>query len=215
MRARLAAAAILAFAATSPLHAQTITSRADAALTGKSTIDFGSAAIGSYNTLTIDGVTFTPGAGELFFIDDQYAGQYNTVGRYLTDRGNSFSSLRFDFGGVVSAFGFQFGASDYVWTLRAYDAFDMILASTSISPTGGSNAGDFFGLTTGSANISYATLSAGDGDYVMVDNFDFVRGPAAADVTVTPEPATVALFATGLLGLVGVARRKRGTLPIA
>jgi hypothetical protein len=207
MRARFAAAAVLAFA--SSLDAQTITSRSDAALAGKSTIDFGSATLGGYGTLTIDGVTFTPSAGDMFYIDNQYAGQYNTSGRYLTDRGNSFSSLRFDFGGVVSAFGFNVGASDFTWTVRSYDAFDAMLASTTIAPTGESNSGNYIGLRSGSANIAYATFSAGSGDYVMVDNFDFVRG-SAAPVTVTPEPASIALFATGLLGVVGVARRKRG-----
>ena len=46
-----------------------------------------------------------------------------------------------------------------------------------------------------------------DGDVIASAVFG-ANGDATLDLTTTPEPASVALFATGLLGIVGVARRK-------
>jgi hypothetical protein len=206
MRARLTAA-VLALASASTLSAQSITSPGDPALAGQTVIDFSGAALGQTTTLSVGGVTFSAPGGSGVIVENDYAGNYNTSGQYLANQGWSFGTLRFDFGSAASAFGFNFGASDMTWTVTAFDAFGAVLASTSIAPTGGSNGGEFIGLSTGSANIAYGTVTGDASDYVMVDNFGFV----AADVgtTVTPEPASVALMATGLLGLVGVAHRKR------
>ena len=206
MRARFASV-LLALASASTLGAQTITSSGDAALAGATVIDFQSAAPGmTFGPVVIGGVTFTPGAGQPVIIESDYAGQYNTSGQYLATQYMT-TSLRFDFAAPVSAFGFNFGASDVVWTLSAYDTFGALLATTGTPVTGPSNAGEFIGLGSTGAGIAYATLDGSSTDYVMIDNFAFAAGDVRA--TVTPEPASIALMGTGLVGLVGFARRKR------
>ena len=58
--------------------------------------------------------------------------------------------------------------------------------------------------TSGTLNIA---LNAGDNFGFYVYSLDSIQGRAAIDVT-TPEPATMALFGSGLLGLAGAIRRK-------
>jgi hypothetical protein len=145
-------------------------------------------------------------------VANDYAGQYNTRGDlHITNFGSEFQSLRLDFTGLTSAFGFLFGASDSTWTLSAYNSANTLLDSTNIAADSASNAGDFFGLK-GLVNASYATLvqiqdgayAGGGVDYVFVDNVTF----SSAAATAVPEPITITLFGTGLAGL-GLMRRRR------
>ncbi len=105
------------------------------------------------------GVGFTSNTG-IMYIDYAYSGIYNNVGRSLHNNytADSFSGLRIDFSFTPTAttdgFGFFFGASDYVWTLNAFTAADVLVDSLTINPVFASNSGDFFGITGN--NISYA-----------------------------------------------------------
>ena len=47
------------------------------------------------------------------------------------------------------------------------------------------------------------------GNVIASAVFDYYSGHATLDMTVTPEPASLALVGTGLLGMFGVARRRR------
>lgn len=180
-----------------------INSAADASLVGGNVIDFEGQVAGTYASISIDDVTFSALDNNLR-IDGTYQ-QYNQTGLYLdngTYSGNGFSSLNIDFNGGTDAFGFNWGMAESWadWELTAYDSGNAVLESYTLASTGGSNAGEFFGIA--SAGISYATLSwAGDYDWVAIDNFTY-------SVSI-PEPATLTMLALGLFGLSAARRRQR------
>jgi len=179
-----------------------ITNPADPALFGATVIDFESQTLGTYLSLAIGGVTFTADDYHLR-IGNEYAGQYNNPGRSL-DNGvygdMGFSSMTVSFASTVSAFGFNWGASDEQWLLTAYDASDNLLESYSLPITYASNNGDFVGLAVN--GIDHAVLSGSSGDWIFVDNFAYVTG------VVIPAPGAVLLGTIGV-SLVGWLRRRR------
>lgn len=182
-------------------QAYDINSAGDPALAGGSVVDFESVAAGAYGSVTAGGITFTAGAGTSLYVDSAYAGNYNTTGQSLKNTYNSdaFGLLTITFGAPTTSFGFNWGAADTVWTLSAYDASNNLLGSRSLTATGPSNAGEFYGLALG-AGAAYATISGDHGDYVFVDNFT---------VGAVPEPETYALMVLGLVGLAAVKRGRR------
>ncbi len=176
-----------------------ITSNSDASLSGGDVIDFAGQTLGSYTSLNVNNVTFN--GNQDLRISDIYAGNYNTSGYYLDNGSDGFSSITFDFTVEVDAFGFNWGASDYSWTLSAYDNSGTLLETYTMPITSSSNNGDFYGISASA--ISYAELKlTSNSDWVMIDNF------TTAGNAPVPEPATMLLFGTGLVGLVGMRRRK-------
>jgi hypothetical protein len=207
LRAFVLAALALPLAGLGQLRASPITGFGEPPnsplLKGATVITFETVPQNSYTTLTISGVTFsTPNSGEVEYISNAYAGNYNTQGQSLqnTYASNAFNKVDFTFSKPVSAFAFNFGASDVNWTLSAYNAQHQLLESLVISPTRASNAGDFFGLAD--PGITSATLTASSsGDYVFIDNFSFKT--SAATGTAVPEPASLALFGLAVVGAAG------------
>lgn len=180
------------------LPAQTlISSASDPKLAGSTLIDFESVTINSYSPLTVSGVTFGPSVT----VDASYSNSYNNPGRSINNNAGAVSNLTIDFAAPVSAFGFNFGASDYTWTLNAYNSSNSLLASRTLPAIGASNntALYFYGLGIGSATITKVTLTTGSSDFIFIDNFRFLA---------VPEPSIFALVATGVLGL-GLCRRFR------
>lgn len=172
-----------------------------AAQTG--TANFDTSAQGTYASVGSGNLTVS-GIGGAIRVADDYPNRYNGRGAaYLDNDAGRTSGFRFDFATLVSAFAFNWGASDVTWTLSAFDATGHLLESVLAPITNGSNAGDFIGLAN--AGIKYATLvssSAGSQDWVFVDNVSF----AAAAV---PEPASIALIGLGLAGVVALRRRRK------
>jgi hypothetical protein len=165
------------------------------------TVDFEGQGNQTAASFTLGGVTISGIGGDLR-IDNSYAGQYNGRGGYYLDNNmGDTNEIRFDFGGTVSAFAFNFGASDVLWTLSAFDSSNNLIESVSAPITHASNAGDYIGLAD--AGIAYATLTASEGgDWVFVENIT-VAGQGTNNV---PEPATLALCG---LGLAAIARSRR------
>lgn len=172
-------------------------------LVGSTVIDFESTTPGTYTTLTLSGVTFTPDGSNLMWVDNAYAGQYNNFGQSLHNNYDplSFNTLNINFNGTTSGFGFFWGASDSTWVLNAYDSSHSLIESFTLPITSFSNAGDFVGLVD--PGIASATLVGTGSDYIFVDNFEF-NGKG----TTVPEPSSFLLFGSGILGMVGVLRRK-------
>jgi hypothetical protein len=70
---------------------------------------------------------------------------------------------------------------------------------------------DFIGWTSTSANITDAVIASdgSQGFNFAIDDFTF---DAVQPSSTVPEPASVALLATGLLGVAGFARRRRRSM---
>jgi hypothetical protein len=206
-RTAVSIVALLTLVPAGALSAQAITDPGDPHLVGATLIDFNAVTPGTYTTLGIGGVTFsTPNANEVMYLQSDYSGQYNTEGISIqnTYASNAFGLLRFDFLNPASAFGFNWGASDEQWTLTAYDIFGVVLATILPPITKNANNG-FTGLWVNSPLIARAELSGPAYDYIFVDDFRYV----SVEASVVPEPVSVVLLLTGLVGVGAVARRRR------
>lgn len=169
----------------------------DAALAGGTQVTF-TGQSGSYNPFVDGGLTIS-GPNR---VSGDFANGFNTFGESLDNDQGATNSLLFSFGSAVSALGFNFGASDSVWTLEIFSGATS-LETLAISPTFGSNDKAFFGLT--GTNITSATLSGDQNDYIFVDNFTYVADAMGA----VPEPATWAFMIFGFGAIGGAMRRQR------
>ncbi len=179
----------------------------DATLAGGTLIDFESTAAGQYASITINGVTFSDPGGDVLDIDSDFAGFFNTRGEQSMSNDFDFipDQFRFDFAGLVSAFGFNWGASDNDWRMDVYGTSGLI-ESHILPKVFSSNSGDYFGAAA--AGISYVILTdlkdrIGMGDYVFIDDFRWV-----GDEMEISEPGTLALLGIGLF-VAGLARFRK------
>ena len=203
MKARLIAASFLLIA--SSAHAQTqITSASDPALVGAILQDFNSVVNGSYGTINLGALTISTIGTDPISFSNGYNGVYGATGTVLLNFTSGFAStVRFSFATPVSAFGFILGGSDSgPGTLSAYDGIGNLLASFNTAFNGPYQS--YEGIAA--AGISYADWApyaypTGNNDTVLIDDFSYQEAVPA------PEPASMVLIATGLLGVAAMRRR--------
>ncbi len=166
-------------------------------LSGGTVIDFSNGAgTNGTGTYTEGNVTFSSEDGAQIRIDTFYEGRYNTNGHYFQNNCQQQTyclapligdSLKFSFSSPVSAFGFNWGASNLLWDLKAYDSNNNLLETYTLPILGGNNNGEYYGISSDSENISYATLidqPTGDGsDWILIDNFTYVASTDDGDAT--------------------------------
>lgn len=178
-------------------------------LSGGFVTDFENIAAGTYGgTLSGNKVSFAANPGKNMYVGSWYTQQRNTTGAkslYNLDNNTGFSTLYMNFDAPVSAFGFNFGASDIAWTLAAYNAAGKLLESYVLPVIGASNKGDFFGIAN-SAGIASARLIGSSGDWVLIDRVT-VSNTTPIPPTAVPAPPALALLGGSLLGLSWLRRR--------
>jgi hypothetical protein len=186
------------------------TGGAPGAIPGGTVEDFSTAPAGTVTSITLSGVTYSGVGPSNLTIDASFGGSFNTTGQSIknTRASGSFTALEVVFAGPVTAFAFNWGASDETWLLSAFDASDTLIETLSIAPTLGSNAGDYFGIAA--SGIARFTVEQTAPcivdcpiDFVFLDDLTYTREPVVG----VPVPAALSLFGLGLLGMALVRRR--------
>lgn len=171
------------------------------------TVDFESVALGSYNSIDVGDAILTYTGADPFEVQNQNTGPVSGhVVISAHSRNYDNSPFRVDFDYLVSSFSVDvgdYGADADNTNLAAYAADNTLLASDTFTNPPSATGGN---LSVAAANIAYVLFWDEDPfpGAVYWDNLTFERAAAAV-----PEPGTALLLAPALLGLAGIARRRK------
>jgi hypothetical protein len=136
--------------------------------------------------------------------------------------GNTRYSLQMVFGSAVNQLSFNFGGDDEV-TYQATGGYRGILTlfndavqltQIAIDVNGNRDIDQLMSYTGSSFNRAIFSYDANGSTAETIDNLTYTLAPpggegGGGDPVVTPEPGSLVLLATGLVGVVGIGRRRR------
>jgi PEP-CTERM motif len=167
------------------------------------------------NTTALTATVTQAGAGSLQRRDQGigWSGNFTTPSSLLWTNGNN-GPMTIMFSGAVGAAGAAFQANTFgafTGSIEALDASQNVLATfvfNGMSTSNGDGSAPFAGISS-TLNDIWGVRFTGVAQSNTSNDFAIDNLAVNIGSEVVPEPSTYALMGTGLIGLVGVARRKR------
>lgn len=209
LRRSLALLALCPALATAQVSYTTSLAAWDPTTTSTLATDFESLGVGGIGSFSLGGIAFSSPGSTLYIVPIGSTDSWPLpTSKMLT--GNGPDIIRMEFGAGVRGVGFNVNSNRYAPAgIQVFGAANLLLDSYTMTQP--SNTYGFLGISA-LQDITAVLFTAVTGQ-IQDASIDNVRLMAAAPSEVVPEPASVVLVATGLIGVAGVARSRNRRQP--